>query len=586
MAAYDMAGASLLSRFHSRLSRVAGLAAGAFGSRSSQLAALAAWTLALWTILSTLAAVFTTHCDLLYSDEWDTWMTWLKQGYSLGWFFSEHNDHRIVAARVLFAIGNWAFHARTWFPQSMSFAVQTWLALLLWRLAKRSGVTDPQDSRVLGAAIACCLFSAAQFFNFIWGFQTQFFLVYAAGAAAQWALLRAAEAAHPGGRRAWMAACLLLATVCSYSIANGVLIWPILLLAAVRLRMGRAGIALLAAAAVLVLGQYMHGWHASALDAPAPAWRVALFAMANAGGPLVPLLSWLGAGTAGTGVLAAAAGGTLLAGTALQGLLVWTRRSRYSGGRIVLAHFTVFVAAACFAIAAGRAHLPLVAAFRSRYMTPPCILWVCLLSIAWGSLRTLGPRRLRWAVVAALLLGIAWHQASAFRGAREYGAALGQASTALAVGVNDPSLLPILTYSYADLAPVVAYLKEHRLAAFSEEWTRWPGQRLAARFRVDPHASACRGAFQEVAPVSDPSRPGWRVSGWARDASGGGPRRIVLADSDGGISGVALGVSGQWSGYARPGSPAITAYAVEPDGKSLCSLGTRLLPPRQDLPAN
>jgi hypothetical protein len=60
----------------------------------------------------------------------------------------------------------------------------------------------------------------------------------------------------------------------------------------------------------------------------------------------------------------------------------------------------------------------------------------------------------------------------------------------------------------------------------------------------------------------------------------------VLADSDGGISGVALGVSGQWSGYARPGSPAITAYAVEPDGKSLCSLGTRLLPPRQDLPAN
>jgi len=43
----------------------------------------------------------------------------------------------------------------------------------------------------------------------------------------------------------------------------------------------------------------------------------------------------------------------------------------------------------------------------------------------------------------------------------------------------DPSMLSILYYTYTDLAPVTAYLKEHRLAIFSEEWTRWPGQRLA-----------------------------------------------------------------------------------------------------------
>jgi len=296
--------------------------------------------------------------------------------------------------------------------------------------------------------------------------------------------------------------------------------------------------------------------------------------MANVGSPLVPLLGALGIGAAGAGFTAAAAGAMLLAGATIQFRLLWARGSTHSGGRIVLGHFTVFVAAASFAIAAGRAHLPLVAAFRSRYMTPPYILWVCLLAVAWPSLRTLGARRLRWAVVAALLLGVASHQMADFRGAREYGAALSQASTALAAGVNDPALLPILNYSYADLAPVVEYLRERRLAIFSEEWTHWPGQLVAARFSVNPDASACRGGIREVAPVTDPLRPGWRVSGWARDASGSGPSRIVLADADGKISGVALAASGQWVGYARPGSPAITAYAVEPAGKSLCSLGT------------
>jgi len=562
-----MADGSWLSRFDSRLSRLAGLAAG---------------TLAVWTVLTTVAAVVAPHCNLLYADEWYTWMTWLKQGYSLGWFFSQHADHRIVATRVLFAIGNRAFDGREWFPQAASFAVQAALAVLLWRLAKRSGVTDSEDSRVLGGAIVCCLFSSSQFINFIWGFQVQFFLVYACGAAALWALMCAAEAAHPRGRRAWMAACLLLAAACSYSMANGLLIWPALLLAAVRLRVGRAGIALLGAAALLVLGQYLHGWHTSGLDAPAPLWRVALFAMANAGSPLVPLLGAWGAGTALAGTVAAAAGGTFLAAAALQGLQLWTRRAACSGGRIVLAHFTVFVAAASFAIAAGRAHLPLVAAFRSRYMTPPWILCACLLCVAWPGLRARGPRRIRWAVVVALLLGVALRQMPAFRGAREYGAALRQASTALAVGVSDPSLFPILNYTYAELAPVVAHLKEHRLAVFSEEWTRWPGRPLAARFSVAPDGSACRGGIGDVAPVSDPWQPGWRVSGWARDASGRSPDRFVLADTSGNIAGVAQEVSGLWIGYARPGSPLLTAYAVEPDGKSLCLLGTKSLASGRD----
>lgn len=560
-----MAGRPLLSRFDSRVSRLAGPVA---------------WALGLWTVLTTLAAVIAASSDLPYADEWDTWRTWLKHGYSLGWFFAQHAEHRIATTRLLFAIDNWAFGGRVWFPQAVSFAVQASLALLLVRLAKRSGVADSQDGRVLGGAIACCLFSAQQLINFTWGFQVQFFLVYGSGAAALWALLRAIEAAHPAARRAWMAASLLLAAVCSYSMANGVLIWPILLLAAVRLRAGRAAVALFGAGAVLVLGQYFHGWHTSGLDAPAPPWRVLLFAMANAGSPSAPLAGAMGGSTSVVGFAAMAAGGMLLVFAAVQWVRVWARGAQYSAGRVVLSHFTVFVAAAVFAIAAGRAHLPLVAAFRARYMTPAYILWACLLCVAWPRLSAGNPRRVRWVALLGLLLGIAWYQASEIRGGRGDGVEAHRASASIAVGVNDPELVPMLNYTFADLAPVVRYLREHRLAIFRQEWTGWPGQPLAQRFSVSQDDSACRGGIRAMAPVSDPAGPGWHISGWARYSSGGAPKRIVLADGSGRISGVALEDSGEWDGYARAGSPAVAAYAVEPDGKSLCRLGAWLLAAR------
>ena len=560
-----MANGSRFSRFDSRLPNLAGLLA---------------WTLALWTILTTLAAVVAANCDLPYSDEWDTWMTWLRQGYSAAWLFAQHNDHRIVTTRLLFVIDNLAFHGRVWFPQAVSLAVQAALMWLLWKLARRAGVADPQDNRVLGAAIACCLFSAQQSINFIWGFQVQFILVYATGAAALAALLCAAETESRARRGAWMAACLLLGAACSYSMANGILIWPILLLAAAWLRVGRSTLGVLAASGPLVGVFYFHGWHTSPLDAPAPLWRVAWFAMAHAGGPIAPLVRALGGDSSTIGIAAALIGGTLLVYAAVQWILMWTRRGQYSGAQVVLLHFALFVAAASFAIAAGRAHLQLADAFRSRYITPPYILWACLLAVAWPQLRGVAPHAIRWAAVAALLVGIVPYQAAKLRDARVLGAAFNRTAVALVVGVNDPVMWPYLDRPVTDSAPAVEYLKSHRLTIFHHDWTHWPGLPLAARFSVDAGASACQGAFQEAASVDDPARPGWRVSGWARNASGGGPDLIVLGDSSGHIAGVALAISGEWAGYARPGSPALTAYAVEPNGNTLCFLETRNLSPR------
>lgn len=546
--------------------------------RALRLLNLVAWMLALWTLLTTIAATVAAYSALPYEDEWDTWLGYLRQGYGLDWFFALHNDHRIAAPRVLFAIDHLAFDGQRWFLLVSSFVLQALLAGLLMRLAERTTIRDRHENRMLGAAIVCCLFSAQQALNFYWGFQVQFFMVYAAGAAALCALLRSAAAGSAPHRSAWFAASLLLAAVCTYSMANGVLIWPILLLAAVWLKIPRSGLALAAAGTVLFPALYFHGWHASKLDAAAPLGRMAVFALANLGSPLVPLLALLGSGARLEVLATALAGAALLSAAAVAWVSLWKRRARFSGEQAVLAHFALFVAAASFAIASGRAHLPLDAAFRSRYITPPYIFWVCLLILAWPRLRSWRPPAVHALLCAALFLGIAVDQTAKLRESAAFGAGFHRGEAAVADGVADPEVWPFVFRSAAEATPAVDYLRARHLSIFAEEWTHWLGRPLTSRFSIDGNTSACQGSFAEATAVPAPPRPGWRLAGQAwYPGTNSSPRFVVFADPAGNIAGVAPVIAHRWLGYVASGPASIVAYVVAPDGRSACGFGGRSL---------
>lgn len=546
--------------------------------RALRLLNLLAWMLALWTLLTTVAATLAAYSALPYEDEWDTWLSYLRRGYHLGWFFALHNDHRLAAPRVLFAIDHLAFDGRRWFLVVSSYGLQAFLALLLWQFAKRDAVRDGPEDRVIGAAIVCALFSAQQAVNFYWGFQVQFFMVYAAGAASLFALLRSAGAGSARRRAAWFAASLLLAVVCSYSMANGVLIWPILLLAAVWLKVDRPGLALAAAGTVLLPLLYFHGWHSSKLDAAAPLVRVMVFALANLGAPLVPLLASVGSAARTSVIVTALVGAALLAGAAGAWVLLWRDRARFSREQAALAHFALFAAAASLAIAIGRAHLPLDAAFRSRYITPPYIFWVCLLILAWPRVRQWRPPAAQAAVCLALFLGVAIHQIPKVRESAAFGAGFHRGEIVVVDGVSDPEVWPFIFRSAAEATPAVDYLRAKSLSVFTEQWTHWPGLPLAGAFSIEGNANACRGSFDEVTRVAAPPRPGWRLTG--RVVCGGAPangRFVVLADPSGKIAGVAPVDSGRWLGYVPDRGEWVAAYLVAQDGKSVRLLGTRAL---------
>lgn len=139
-----------------------------------------------------------------------------------------------------------------------------------------------------------------------------------------------------------------------------------------------------------------------------------------------------------------------------------------------------------------------------------------------------------------------------------------------------------------DYAP---FLRENHLSIFADRLFTARGESLTTLFGVIS-AQECSGSFDELNPLEDTTRQkgtvfGW---GWLRNENRG-PATIVLADDRGAIVGLAHGMEPRadvaayfhnprmlatgWSGYfhADPTSRTITAYAVLPDGKTLCALG-------------
>jgi hypothetical protein len=298
--------------------------------RSSTLASILtalAVALALWILVTTANIARTGWVPVPVGDDWDRWITYVSDPLPF-WYFREHVDHRLVAPKMLFEVDHFVFHARGWFTLLCSFCLQALTGIMLSSL---SGNVCPQDRRerlILASVIAACLFSAQQWVNFVQPFQVQFLLLYCAATAA---LLSLWKAAQQDWHATWIAVSIAAGIVATYSMANGVLLWPVLLLAAFWLRMPRRSMVPMATAAVLAGASFFYHWHRSIAPVvlpPAQRWpRVAIFLLAHLGSPMTPLAYMLR--TYNQSLVAAAIPGALLGLAVLAGfIMLWRRRER------------------------------------------------------------------------------------------------------------------------------------------------------------------------------------------------------------------------------------------------------------------
>jgi len=243
-------------------------------------------SLGLLAIANAVRVVVIAYAALPWADMWNElpFVRRTLDGHAhLASWLAQHNEHRIVLSRVQFVVDFGLFGGRGIFLLVMIFLSSVILAVILaWPIVH---VWNDPIIKVgfVSFAIAAVL-TPAGWENLTWSFQVGFVQVELFAVAAIAAITLATVQQPVGGRdRLVLALTLASATAATWSNANGLIVWPILvLLAAVRRLATRTILAL------AVVGTAAHF--------PGAAWNLGTFGVAFLPGlALATVISGLGA---------------------------------------------------------------------------------------------------------------------------------------------------------------------------------------------------------------------------------------------------------------------------------------------------
>ena len=529
---------------------------------------------------------------------WDQWAmvdelaSW-QQGQPLGSvLWASYWGHRLVIPRlVFFADARWASLASlTWLTLTIQFAHIGFLLLLAWLIFRGT-------SRLLFATACIVIFNLMlcplQMQNLVWSNQVQYVLVYAAATAAF--LLLA------GGERHWAydAGCVAAALIGTYSMANGLLVWPLLALQAMYLRRRRMA-ALVTAIGAGVIASYLWHYQAPMTMGVSGMLRDPLHSIALLGAVLGAPLDYVSVGLGATAAILATLAFGYLAVVALRARPV---EARWLSVAVAIVLFLIATSAS---MVAGRLSPAWLAAVResfnfpSRGFTPVCIFWTAISLLAlyssWHRRHRLLFLGFFVAVSGAVMFATFEAQFAVAEDWADVFRTVDAAGSALLLDVPDEELLAHLWPSKTQRDDRTAFLRSRSLALFSEPRAGWPGRRISELFTVTAGAR-CIGSLEAATRIGSETDPTWRMEGWAWDRqTNSSPADILFTDADGRIVGLARGGlrhayfpgilpdhpitpmpaehaqhrHSEWLGHLRHPSSVISVFGVLPDRRSAC----------------
>jgi hypothetical protein len=572
---------------------------------------------AVFVLWSMAVIQYRAYSALPFWDMWGGYWAWyLKPHPNLFVrLFAQHNEHRIAVARLFFLADQMFFQGRAVFIFISIYLVQFLHAVLLWRLGYLSQPHRKTISLFIGSVAFLCLFSALQYTNFTWSFEIQFVAVYFAATAAIASLMAYANVsaadliAGSAHRRIWLSSTVLVGVVATYSMANGLMVWPILLLEAFWFGLRRPVKLTFFVAWVAMWTLYFRGYTtpsqtSSIRDGFHNLPRSFAFAMCALGSPLNGILSEI------TRIFSIGSENWQLFWAAVAGLIGFImgaylcihfarirRVANLADGAIV--HLLLFLLASVLLMGFGRQNFPLQYAAPFRYATPPLLFWFCLLFLSCSLVGRRYPARfsqslllLQFASVVMALLVVVLCQPTRLRYARVTLLYQDESEAAISALVYDPDLWGRATYDPRGIIPTVRYLQKNHLSIFAPKRLRWLGDPISAHYGPTAPGS-CVGSIDDVQLLPDSELPGIRLHGWAWNTQSRRiARSMVLTDKLGRILGFG------YTGFDRPDVPAahpeieravgwvayvpgtnhdfIAAYLVTGDGKT-CLVGTREL---------
>ncbi|MYZ43694.1 hypothetical protein [Schauerella aestuarii] len=535
------------------------------------------------------AGAFQHHSPVPYWDMWNGYLQFYMNatdGMVDSWW-AQHNEHRIVLARLLFFIDIAWFDGLGYFLIAtqllmIAAAAALWISVLRDQAAgaRRSAHRTPRF--IFACANTAALFLWMQHENLTWAFQSQFFLVQLLPLAALICLYRSDD----GARATWLfvAACAL-GVASAVTMANGVLALPLLMLTAIVLRHGSTRILLLAIASAVTLVAYFatyqsppgHGSIVGTLTTMP--FQFVRYVLRYLGAPVFHLMD----GGAYARSAAVIAGAVLCLLTAWRAWKILPLATRHKPTTAVLAYLAYLIATAA-ATAGGRAMFGADQALSSRYATPALMAWVAVAVIYAPVMLNATVRRAQAAGVVALaaLTGllaaqthaVLTHSGTAFE--REVSA------LALAMTVHDTPQIKKVFPAVAFVQNTARQAAARGISIFAQPPYRDVSKHMGTSQLLGTFATCKAGITHIDTLADDPDHV--KVAGWIEHAASVDLKAASLANADKRIVGWVMidpatrvltadsaNKRASFSGYARTAEGVLTSIGDRDDGVG-CSL--------------
>jgi hypothetical protein len=443
---------------------------------------------------------------------WDMWNGYLEfylkvsAGDFSAWW-AQHNEHRIVLARLFFWIDISFFKGAGWFLIIINYL----LILIGW------------------------LFSWSQHENLTWGFQSQFILAQLLPLVSFYFLHK--SSISPNNSLRYFFGALICGFLAIGTMANGIITLPLLTIFALLLRFSWQRIILLLTLSFFGIFVYFIGYdapqgHGSLIQTlrenPIGMFE---FILLYIGGPFYFLLN---GGT--LGIVAAKIFGLGL--IIISAALLWkfVRQPKNSTLQMAMLFFIIYVGATAFATAGGRLSFGLEQALASRYMTPVLMAWASFAVLCKPFLHA-GKRLV--AVAAILMIMIFFQQTSSLKSQANTLFQRNLGALALELGVKDQSQIKNLWFSADATLAIVEKAREQKLSVFGIKPLIDLRETLdKATDHKENEIKTCNGYLDEIKEISEDDRF-MKIRGWVYEEGESIAKNKVLKLIDG--SGLTVG---------------------------------------------
>lgn len=329
-----------------------------------------------------------------FSDTWEGYIGWYLQENNWHLLWAQHNEHRIVLARLIYWLDVVLFSHSAWFLIAVNYLL-VFFSCCLFGLILREQANKPEyeyPRKIIFLFLIAWLFSWTQEENLTWGFQNQFINAQLLPLCAFYFLYRASV---DSSKVTLQFFCSCVFGILSYgTMANGVLALPMMTGYAIITRQSWQRIVILFGLSCCLLFLYFYDFHTpgqhssliqSLRNAP---FLVMQYGLLYLGGPFCKLFRKIN--FEHLKIILIFAGLCLFISASyfsFKNLFFNNKKSEKNKNlQLMLLLFIFFIIITAIGTAGGRIVLGLESALASRYTTPAIMAWAALFILYFPSL--------------------------------------------------------------------------------------------------------------------------------------------------------------------------------------------------------